>query len=344
MNDEFSKYIDKFSLLSDKIAKGKDSVDYCVKDGDFDWIITPLENDILEVLKYLTAELSVKPELLDSASLTKALISIDKCDRARDSFRADPGIGYIDINSPLYDPVWDFRYILKDSVESLRKRGTDIIAGADKSVLYANNGYWLIFFNADISNQRKVKFFFILDKCSELAEKIKDIKFAFDTSGGKIISLKGERYEPTQLEKDIASCLRDISLMMDWDVFQDNRRPFYSDDDYTSTRYNYDDTPNTNNLLWFFTADSFNRLIKIALDCAPAIFTYKYKNSYTSDSVLKESVKKLIEDLKYLLSELKKVNINLLDGVSKEMLTNKNNGFKKTFYKYFTENRSGEFV
>lgn len=343
MVDEFSKYVDKLSLLSDKIANGKDSVDFCVKDGDLDWSITPLENEILEALKYISADLSVKPELLNSETLVKLLRCIDKCERARDSFRADPGIGYIDIDSPLYSPVWDFRYVLKDAVESLRKTGKDIVIDADKATLNANNGYWLIFFEADISKQRKVKFFYILDKCEKSSEMVKEIVFPFKIPDSRIISLKNERYEPTQLEKDIASCLQDISFMMDSDVFQDNRRPYYSDDNYVSSRYNYDKSPNMNNLLWFFSADSFNRLIKIALDCAPAIFTYKYKNSYTSDSVLKESVKKLIEDLKYLLSELKKVNIPMLDMAQEELLKEKNNGFKNTFYKYFTDSKHGEF-
>jgi len=308
-----------------------------------DWLITPLENDILEILKEITATLSVKPQSLTSEILTKLLICINRCERARDSFRADPGIGYIDIDSPLYSPVWDFRYVLKDAVDALRKKGIDIISDADKATLNANNGYWLIFFEADISKQRKVKFFYILDKCEKSSEMVKEIVFPFKIPDSRIISLKNERYEPTQLEKDIASCLQDISSMMDSDVFQDNRRPFYSDDNYASSRYNYDKSPNMNNLLWFFDANSFNRLIKITLDCAPAIFTYKYKNSYTSDSILKESVKKLIEDLKYLLSELKKVNINLLEGVSKEILMKKNNGFKNTFYKYFTDSKHGEF-
>ncbi|MFH2105830.1 MAG: hypothetical protein ABII22_01095 [Candidatus Micrarchaeota archaeon] len=319
MTSELSKLVDKVLQLSEKIKNGKDGVDFCVPSkNEPGFESTPLETEIYELMGKVIKNLEKNPKDVDSKIVEKLMICMENSSRARKQDRGDVGFGYTDFDSTLYSIIWDLRYKLKDALDKLKNK-TDILSKVDKRLLEANNGEYLALYGVSREQSNEFKFKFTVDKLLNLSNEAKK-------SGKK--GMEG-------LKEEIRGCLHEVYMTMDIDIIED-KSYHYSDSGYSPRTYNSDGTIQDGNIMKYFDEKLLNKLLESLINCK-VLFV---KGDYDP---IKSKIKEVVYALKYLLLEMKKNKISPLEKADQKLFKSKENGFRKTFYGYFADEKPGEF-
>lgn len=231
----------RFEACARQIAEGRSGTDYCIREGD-DWLSTPLEAQAQKVVEELTNLLEDEVVKLDPASLERLLRGVRMSEPARQSFRADFGVGYTDCDSMLDDPLWDLRCA---AGAAARRGDVEALArGVSPELLEDHDGEFLALL-APPDRSGRVQFAFLLGRLDALASA-----------------------SPLDASK-LAAVLRAIGHELDWDVVEPTRR-HYSDSGYSPSTHLSGDQPNPDNLLWFFDTAMLERILRGVAMCGRA--------------------------------------------------------------------------